>query len=101
MSNNLCQTFSSVAISAGIVMATFTAVPLPNASSSFFPVAISQECTSSMNLYQQFFAESPRQQAQSFFGELRDFTEREQHLYQAMIAKASKPLGINIFSQYE
>ena len=78
MSNNLCQTFSSVAISAGIIMATFTALPLPNASSSFFPATISQEYTSSTNFYQQFFPESPRQQAQSFFGELRDFTEKEQ-----------------------
>lgn len=55
MSNNLCQTFSSVAISAGIIMATFTALPLPNASSSFFPATISQEYTSSTNFYQQFF----------------------------------------------
>ena len=62
MSNNLCQTFSSVAISAGIIMATFTALPLPNASSSFFPATISQEYTSSTNFYQQFFPESPRQQ---------------------------------------
>ncbi len=101
MSNNFCQTVSSAAISAGIVVATFITIPLPNASSSFFPAAISQEYTSSTNLYQQFFSESPRQQAQSFFGELRDFTEKEQDLYKAMISRASKPLGINIFSLYK